>query len=86
MNQPAQQQQYPGTEAPLEPRADHGEESYRGAGRLEGKVAVVTGADSGIGKAAAIASTASRPAPSGRRSSLRPFPASTSRASGIRSR
>ncbi|TPW77493.1 glucose 1-dehydrogenase [Schumannella soli] len=45
----------PGAEAQLEPRADHGEESYRGSGRLQGKVAVITGADSGIGKAVAIA-------------------------------
>ncbi|WP_127782311.1 SDR family oxidoreductase [Rhodococcus sp. X156] len=54
MNQPAQQQP-PGTEQDLTPRADHGEQSYRGSGRLEGKAAVITGADSGIGKAVAIA-------------------------------
>ena len=52
---PKQQQEPPGTEAELEPRADHGEESYRGSGRLTDRVAVITGGDSGIGKAVAIA-------------------------------
>ncbi len=52
---PEQQQEPPGTEAELEPRADHGEESYRGSGRLTDRVAVITGGDSGIGKAVAIA-------------------------------
>ncbi|WP_445442859.1 SDR family oxidoreductase [Clavibacter sp. km1a] len=55
MSQPEQQQQVPGTEGDLTPQADHGEESYRGSGRLEGKAAVITGADSGIGKAVALA-------------------------------
>jgi NAD(P)-dependent dehydrogenase (short-subunit alcohol dehydrogenase family) len=55
MNQPEQQQRPPGRESGLEPRADHGEQSYRGSGRLAGKKAVITGADSGIGKAVAIA-------------------------------
>ncbi|MHA7985249.1 SDR family oxidoreductase [Rathayibacter sp. CAU 1779] len=53
--QPKQQQEPPGTERRLRPRADHGEETYRGSARLSGKVAVITGADSGIGKAVAIA-------------------------------
>jgi NAD(P)-dependent dehydrogenase (short-subunit alcohol dehydrogenase family) len=55
MNQPAQQQNPPGTEKQMRPAPDHGEASYRGSGRLAGKAAVVTGADSGIGKAVAIA-------------------------------
>ncbi|MFS4505035.1 SDR family oxidoreductase [Clavibacter sp. Sh2141] len=55
MSQPEQQQEVPGTEGDLTPQADHGEESYRGSGRLEGKAAVITGADSGIGKAVALA-------------------------------
>lgn len=52
---PEQQQDAPGLAADLEPAADHGEESYRGSGRLTGRKALVTGADSGIGRAAAIA-------------------------------
>lgn len=52
---PSQQQQPPGTEAQLTPKADHGETSYVGRGRLEGKAAVITGADSGIGRAVALA-------------------------------
>ena len=53
--QPAQSQEHPGFEAGLDPQADHGEQSYRGSGRLEGKATLITGADSGIGKAVAIA-------------------------------
>jgi len=52
---PPQKQPWPGREAGLRPRADHGEESYRGAGKLEGRVALVTGGDSGVGRAIAIA-------------------------------
>jgi NAD(P)-dependent dehydrogenase (short-subunit alcohol dehydrogenase family) len=45
----------PGIERKLDPPADHGEESYRGSGRLEGLAAIVTGGDSGIGRAVALA-------------------------------
>src|ERR1700760_2317961 len=55
MNQPVQQQEPPGRTSARSPRPDHGEESYRGSGRLAGKAAVITGADSGIGRAVAIA-------------------------------
>src|SRR5690348_6648997 len=54
-SQPAQQQSPPGTLGEMTPKPDHGEESYRGSGRLTGKKAVITGADSGIGRAVAIA-------------------------------
>ena len=52
---PKQQQPWPGLASKLDPRADHGEESYRGSGRLKGRKALITGGDSGIGRAAAIA-------------------------------
>ncbi|HKO56035.1 MAG TPA: SDR family oxidoreductase [Thermoanaerobaculia bacterium] len=49
------QQEAPGVERELKPKADHGEESYEGSGKLEGLVAVISGGDSGIGRAVAIA-------------------------------
>lgn len=52
---PEQRQDEPGLDAKLEPKADHGEESYEGSGRLTGRKALITGADSGIGAAVAIA-------------------------------
>jgi NAD(P)-dependent dehydrogenase (short-subunit alcohol dehydrogenase family) len=55
MSQPPQQQEPPGTQEKMTPVPDCGEDSYRGTGQLKGKVAVITGADSGIGRAAAIA-------------------------------
>ena len=54
--QPKQQQDtIPGRTGPMSPRPDHGEESYKGHGRLAGKRAIITGGDSGIGRAVAIA-------------------------------
>lgn len=52
---PAQPQAAPGLAAKMHPRPDHGEESYKGSGKLVGRKALITGADSGIGRAAAIA-------------------------------
>ncbi|ROR73216.1 SDR family oxidoreductase [Bogoriella caseilytica] len=52
---PAQDQQWPGTEAALNPAADHGETTWVGRERLTGKKALITGGDSGIGRAVAIA-------------------------------
>ena len=54
-SQPEQTQTPPGVLGEMTPRPDHGEESYRGSGKLTGKRAVITGGDSGIGRAVAIA-------------------------------
>lgn len=51
----AQQQSFPGKTSKLDPKPDHGEESYKGHRQLEGKKALITGGDSGIGAAVAIA-------------------------------
>src|SRR5918997_1134381 len=48
-------QEYPGTEAEMDPKPDYGEKSYKGTGKLTGKAAVITGGDSGIGRAVALA-------------------------------
>src|SRR4051794_6217033 len=50
-----QSQPWPGLAGKMEPRPDHGEESYKGSGRLLGRKALITGGDSGMGRAAAIA-------------------------------
>ncbi|MBF6275198.1 MULTISPECIES: glucose 1-dehydrogenase [Nocardia] len=55
MGFPEQQQQVPGVQQQMSPRPDCGEHSYQGSGKLTGKAAVITGADSGIGRAVAIA-------------------------------
>ena len=52
---PVQRQPWPGLASKMNPRPDHGETSYKGSGRLAGKRALITGGDSGIGRAAAIA-------------------------------
>jgi NAD(P)-dependent dehydrogenase (short-subunit alcohol dehydrogenase family) len=51
----AQKQRWPGLASKMVPKPDHGESSYRGSGRLAGRKALITGGDSGMGRAAAIA-------------------------------
>src|SRR5579862_3571505 len=51
----AQTQPWPGLARNMDPKPDHGETSYRGSGRLTGRKALITGGDSGMGRAAAIA-------------------------------
>ncbi|UOQ52309.1 SDR family oxidoreductase [Hymenobacter cellulosivorans] len=51
----SQSQPWPGLASQMEPRPDHGEKSYKGSGRLKGRKALITGGDSGMGRAAAIA-------------------------------
>src|SRR3978361_1358034 len=50
-----QSQPWPGLASQMDPRPDHGETSYKGSGRLAGRQALITGGDSGMGRAAAIA-------------------------------
>jgi NAD(P)-dependent dehydrogenase (short-subunit alcohol dehydrogenase family) len=52
---PRQEQEHPGREGEMAPEPDYGEQSYRGLGRLQGRAALVTGGDSGIGRAVALA-------------------------------
>jgi NAD(P)-dependent dehydrogenase (short-subunit alcohol dehydrogenase family) len=52
---PEQEQEMPGSEQKMDPKPDHGESTYRGSGKLTGRKALITGGDSGIGKAVAIA-------------------------------
>jgi hypothetical protein len=51
----SQSQPWPGLAGQMDPKPDHGEKSYKGSGRLKGRKALITGGDSGMGRAAAIA-------------------------------
>src|SRR5215204_2988508 len=52
---PEQELEWPGLESEMQPEPDYGEKTYRGSGRLEGRSAIITGGDSGIGRAVAVA-------------------------------
>src|SRR6476661_1390160 len=52
---PEQKQPMPGSEEAMDPKPDYGEDSYKGSGKLKDKKAVITGGDSGIGRAVALA-------------------------------
>src|SRR5215216_4437253 len=52
---PQQPLEHPGLESKMDPRPDYGEHTYRGSGKLTGKAAIITGGDSGIGRAVALA-------------------------------
>ncbi len=53
--QPEQELEHPGLESEMQPKPDYGEDTYRGRGRLEGRSVIITGGDSGIGRAVALA-------------------------------